>query len=75
VFGLVSRGSGSAGFVGNFPMSFPVLHIDSLNEFLKTGKGVQLVVVDHIIFDIFGESIVCGVLLCLIEHMWLAAVI
>ena len=46
------------GFTGNFPMSFPVLCIDSLNEFLKARKSVGLVVVDHIIFDALGKSIV-----------------
>ena len=46
------------GFAGNFSMSFPVSCVDGLNEFLKAGKSVQLVVVNHIIFDTFGQSIV-----------------
>jgi len=58
VFGLVSRRSGSSGFVGVFSFSFPVSSIDSLNEFLESNEGVRLFMVDHIIFDTFGESIV-----------------
>ena len=45
-------------FAGDFSTSFPVLGVDSLNEFPKAGKGVGLVMVDHIIFDMFGESVV-----------------
>ena len=39
-------------------MSFPVSSIDSLDEFPEAGKSVWLFVVDHVIFDMFGESIV-----------------
>jgi len=46
------------GFMGNFSMSFPESCVNSLNEFLEAGKCVQLVVVDHIVFDSFGESVV-----------------
>ena len=58
MFGLVSGGSISADFAGNFPTLFPVLCIDSLHEFLVTRKGVQIVMMDHVVFDMFGESIV-----------------
>jgi len=58
LFGLVSGGSGSAGFTGNFPTSFPVLCLNGLQEFPETRKGVWLVVVDHVVFDAFGEYIV-----------------
>jgi len=43
------------GFVENFPASFPVSCVNGLHEFLETGKGGQLGVVDHIIFDMFGQ--------------------
>ena len=58
VFGLVSRRSGSLGFVGEFSFSFPVLSIDSLDEFSESNEGVWLFMMDHIIFDTFGESVV-----------------
>jgi len=58
LFGLVSGGSGSAGFVGKFPTSFPVSCVDSLHKIPETGKGFWLLMVDHIIFDVFGESFV-----------------
>src|SRR5882724_1609738 len=58
LFGLVSRGSGSTSFVGYFTVSFPVSSIDSLDEFPEAGKHVWLFVVDHVIFDAFGKSIV-----------------
>ena len=58
LFGLVSRGSGSMSFMGYFTVSFPVLSINSLDEFLEAGKSVWLLVVDHVVFDTFGESIV-----------------
>jgi len=45
-------------FTGNFTVSFPVSSIDSLDEFPEARKGVRLVVVDHVVFDTFGESIV-----------------
>jgi len=58
LFGLVSRGSGSMSFSGYFTASFPVSCIDSLDEFPEAGKGVWLLVVDHVVFDAFGKSIV-----------------
>src|SRR5882724_1971043 len=58
LFSLVSRGSRSTSFMGYFTVSFPVLCIDSLDEFLEAGKSVWLLMVDHVIFDTFGESIV-----------------
>ena len=75
LFGLVSGGSGSTSFAGYFTASFPILSIDSLDEFPEAGKSVWLFVVDHVIFDTFGESVVslCGVLPCPTEHVWLAA--
>ena len=39
-------------------MVFPVLGINGLGESPETGEGGQLVVVNHIIFDMFHESIV-----------------
>ena len=44
--------------MGYFTTSFPVSSIDSLDEFLEARKGVWLLVVDHVVFDTFGESIV-----------------
>src|SRR5882724_3952276 len=44
--------------MGNLPTSFPVSCINSLKKCLETEKGVQLVMVDHIVFDMFGDSIV-----------------
>jgi len=44
--------------MGYFTASFPVLSIDSLDEFPEAGKYVWLFVVDHVVFDTFGESIV-----------------
>ena len=58
LFGLVSRGSGSASFVGYFTTSFPVSCINRLDEFPEDGKGVWLIVMGHIVFDTFGESVV-----------------
>src|SRR5882724_3757067 len=58
LFCLVSGGSGSMSFVGYFSTSFPVSCIDSLDEFPEAGKGVWLLVVDHVVFDVFGGSIV-----------------
>jgi len=58
LFGLVSGGSGNTSFVGYFTMSFPVSCIDSLDEFPEAGKGVKLIMMDHVIFDTFGKSIV-----------------
>ena len=45
-------------FAGEFSFMFPVSSIDSLNESAESCEGVQLVVVDHVIFDMFGQSIV-----------------
>jgi len=58
LFGLVSGGSGSTSFAGYFTASFPVSSIDSLDEFPEARKSVWLFVVDHVVFDTFGESIV-----------------
>ena len=74
LFGLVSRRSGSLGFMGEFSFSFPVSCIDSLDEFSESCEGGQLVVVDHIIFDMFGKSIVslsmeCCIMLCPVTFM------
>src|SRR5882724_11989995 len=69
VFGLVSRGSGSLGFMGEFSFSFPVLCVDSLDEFSESNKGVQLFVVDHIVFDTFGKSIVSLTMECCIAPL------
>jgi len=41
-----------------FTVSFPVLSIYSLDEFPEAGKSVWLFMVDHVVFDMFGESIV-----------------
>ena len=46
------------GFTGEFSFTFPVLSIDSLNESVESCEGVRLVVVDHVVFDTFGQSIV-----------------
>ena len=46
---LVSRRSGSSGFVGEFFFSFPVSYINSLDKFLESCEGVRLVLVDHIV--------------------------
>ena len=54
LFGLVSRRSGSLVFMGEFSFSFPGSCTDSLDNFLESCKGGWLVVVDHIIFDMFG---------------------
>jgi len=59
-----------------FSFSFPVWCVNSLNEFSKAGKSVGLVVVNHIIFDVLGESIYkafVGVLHCPTGLMRLAA--
>src|SRR5882724_11373701 len=58
LFGLVSGGSGSASFAGYFSTLFPVLSINSLDKFPEARKSVRLLVVDHVIFDTFGKSIV-----------------
>ena len=44
--------------MGEFSFSFPVSSINSLNESAEPCEGVQLVVVDHVIFDMFGQSVV-----------------
>src|SRR5882724_2640048 len=66
VFGLVSRRSGSSGFAGEFSFSFPISGVDSLDEFSESNEGVRLFMVDHVVFDALGESIVsltaeCGI--------------
>ena len=33
--------------------------IDSLHEFLESGKGCGLLVVDHFVLDPFGKAIIC----------------
>ena len=75
LFGLVSGCSRRAGFIGNFPMSFPVSCMDGLHKFPETGKGVWLVMVDHVIFDMFGKSIVSLSTVCCFAPLdaWLAA--
>jgi len=55
--------------MGEFSFSFPVSCIDSLDEFSKSCEGVWLVVVDHIIFDTFGESIVSLMIECCIAPL------
>ena len=40
-FGLISRRSGSLGFSGEFSFLFPVLDIDSLDNFSESCKGVE----------------------------------
>ena len=74
-FGLVSGGFGCVGLLGNFSVSFPVSCIDSLNKFPKAGKRIGLVVVDHIIFDMFSKSIASLSSECCISPLnsWLAA--
>jgi len=53
------QSSGSMGFMGNFTASFPVSSIDSLDKFYGARKRVfGLFVVDHVVFDTIGESIV-----------------
>jgi len=46
------------GFVGDFSFSFTVSCVDSLDEFSESCEGSQLIVVDHVVFDAFGKSIV-----------------
>ena len=55
--------------MGNFSFSFLVLCIDGLDEFLKAGKSVGLVVVDHIILDALGQSITSLSLECCIAPL------
>ena len=51
-------------FMGDFSFSFPVLCINSLDEFLESCKGSRLIVVDHVIFDVFGKFIVSMMMEC-----------
>jgi len=44
--------------MGNFSFPFLVSCIDGLDKFLEAGKNVGLVVVDHIVFDVLGKSII-----------------
>ena len=44
--------------MGDFTASFPVLCINSLDELAESCEGVWLIVVDHVILDSFGKSIV-----------------
>jgi len=65
VFGLVSRRSGSSGFTGEFS-AFPISGINGLDEFSESNEGVRLFMVDHVVFDVLGESVVsltaeCGI--------------
>src|SRR5882724_4598609 len=69
VFGLVSRRSGSSGFVGEFSFSFPVSGINSLDKFSESNEGVRLFMVDHIVFDMFGESVVSLTMECCIAPL------
>jgi len=46
------------GFMGNFSFPFPVSCINGLDEFSEARKCIGLVVVDHIVFDALGESII-----------------
>jgi len=46
------------GFHGRVLLFVPVSSINSLDESAESCEGVQLVVVDHVIFDMFGQSIV-----------------
>ena len=55
--------------MGEFSFSFLVLYIDSLDKFLESCEGCWLVVVDHIIFDTFSESIVSLVTECCIAPL------
>jgi len=57
-FGLVSRRSTSSGFMGDFSLHSQYRCIDSLDEFLESCEGGQLVLVDPYHLDMFGESIV-----------------
>ena len=43
----------------NFHLALPVTGVDSLHEFLESGKGRGLLVVDHFVRDLFGKAIVC----------------
>ena len=45
-------------FACNFCLALPVTGVDSLHEFLESGKGHGLFVVDHFILDLFGKAIV-----------------
>ena len=69
VFGLVSRRSGSSGFAGEFSFLFPVSSINSLDEFSESNEGVRLFMLDHIVFDTFGESVVSLMMECCIAPL------
>ena len=61
---LVTRRSRSTGFTGNFSSTFPVSCVYGLNKFTEACEGVQLVMVDHVVFDMFGQSIVSLLMEC-----------
>ena len=53
--------AGSVGFIGNFCMSFPVSGVNGLGKFPEGQKGLGLIVMDHIVLDIFCEATVSSV--------------
>ena len=52
-FRLVGGGSSSGVFMGNFWSAFPVTCIDGLGESAEAREHVWLIVVNHVILDVF----------------------
>jgi len=68
-FRLVGGRSGSGVFMGNFCLSFPVMGIHGLGKDAETREVVQLVVVNHVILDVFCKTVLSLLMECCITPL------
>ena len=68
-FRLVDGGSGNGVFTGNFCSAFPVTGINGLGKDAETRESVWLVVVNHVILDVFCKTIVSLLKVCCISPL------
>ena len=58
----VARRAGSG--VGFFHASFPVTGVNGQGKFVEGQDGCGLIVVDHIVLDMFSKSMICSAEAC-----------
>ena len=52
--------AGKAGSgVGFFCMSLPVMGVNGQGKFVEGQEGLELVMVDHVVLDMFSKSMIC----------------
>ena len=57
-FGLLMGGGGDT-IVGDFHRVLPVLGVNSLDKFVEFHSACRLGVVDHLIFYMMGQAVIC----------------